>query len=54
MVGTGIYLLPSILAILTRHRNNGAVIMLNLLGGWTIIGWIIALIWSVDRDPSAI
>ncbi|HLZ70089.1 MAG TPA: superinfection immunity protein [Dehalococcoidia bacterium] len=49
----GIYLLPAELAYARRHRNRGALLMLNLLGGWTIVGWAIALIWALYRDPSS-
>lgn len=53
MVFLGIpYLLPSIIASSRRHRNGWGILILNLLLGWTIIGWIAALIWSVYRSPS--
>jgi hypothetical protein len=47
------YLLPAELAYARRHRNRGAVFALNALGGWTIVGWFIALIWALYRDPSS-
>ena len=50
----GIYMLPSTLALVRRHRNRSAVVALNVLAGWTVIGWVIALIWSIRRDPSSI
>jgi hypothetical protein len=30
-----------------RHHNRSAIIALNLLLGWTILGWITALVWSL-------
>jgi len=33
-----------------KKRNVMAIFLLNLLLGWTIIGWIIALIWSTTID----
>ena len=50
----GVYMLPATLALLRGHRNRGAVVALNVLAGWTVIGWLIALIWSIRRDPSSI
>ncbi|PBJ97556.1 hypothetical protein CMV24_02225 [Pseudomonas plecoglossicida] len=42
------YLPPSIIAWLRRHPNRVSILFLNLLLGWTVIGWIVALIWSVS------
>jgi hypothetical protein len=48
-----LYLLPSALALARQHRNRDAVIALNVLAGWTIVGWVIALVWAVYKDPSS-
>ena len=45
----GLYLLPSLISFLRRNRNYPAVLLLNLLLGWTGIGWVVALVWSVAR-----
>lgn len=43
-----IYFLPSIVG---RHsRNSQAIILLNLLLGWTVLGWVAALIWAVYKE----
>lgn len=42
-----IYLLPSVSAIVRGHQSWWAIVALNLLLGWTVIGWIAALIWSL-------
>jgi hypothetical protein len=51
VIGTavsGIYVLPSIVG---RGRRNAASIKrMNLLLGWTVIGWILAMIWAIKRD----
>jgi hypothetical protein len=41
-----LYLLPAILAAIRRHHQRNAIFVLNLLLGWTVIGWIGALIWA--------
>lgn len=41
--------LPMIIALLRRHKNVTPIILTNLLLGWTIIGYIIALIWSTSN-----
>lgn len=51
----GLYLLPSFVASSRRHRNANAIIVLNLLLGWTFLGWVAALVWAatdnVNSDP---
>lgn len=39
-----LYFLP---AIIGRHKRDAAgIFLLNLFLGWTVIGWVIALIWA--------
>ncbi|MCC5997237.1 MAG: superinfection immunity protein [Oceanicaulis sp.] len=42
-----LHFLPTIIALARSHHNGFAIFLTNLLLGWTVIGWIIALIWSV-------
>ena len=44
------YMLPGIVASARRHRNRLAIGMLNLLLGWTLLGWIGALVWACTAD----
>jgi hypothetical protein len=54
-VVTLLYLLPTSIAIARTRSNTGAIFVLNLFLGWTLVGWVIALVWSVaeDKKPSA-
>jgi ABC-type transport system involved in cytochrome c biogenesis permease component len=45
----GIYLLPTWIAFGQKHHNRGAILALNLLLGWTLLGWIGALVWSLTK-----
>lgn len=45
-----LYLLPSLVAAARQHRNGGAIGALNILLGWTILGWVVALVWSLTDD----
>jgi hypothetical protein len=40
------YFLPWIWAGLRGHHQRSAIAVLNLLLGWTVLGWIIALVWA--------
>jgi len=51
VISLTIYFLPAIIANLRSHHQQGAITMLNLLLGWTLLGWIIAIIWSVSATP---
>ena len=46
-----LYFLPSLIAIARRNRRT-AVIVLNLLLGWTVVGWFVALGMAFAR-PAA-
>ncbi len=48
-----IYWLPSLVAFARGHRNRRAVLGLNTFAGWTLFGWVIALVWSVFPEPSS-
>ena len=49
----GIYLLPAILAQYRRHHNRAAITALSVFGGWTVVGWIVAIVWVFYKPPSA-
>jgi hypothetical protein len=48
-----LYFLPTIVAAF-GHHNAVAIFLLNALLGWTIIGWIAALIWSCTASPAPV
>lgn len=35
------------------HPSTGAILALNLFLGWTLLGWIISLVWSFT-NPSQV
>jgi hypothetical protein len=46
---TLLYFLP---AIIGRDKRDAAgIFLLNLFLGWTVIGWVIALIWACAAEP---
>ena len=47
-----VYFLPAISAKAKDARNAAAIFVLNLLVGWTFIGWVVALVWACSaNDP---
>jgi len=41
------YFLPILVAAARDHPSAMAIAALNVLLGWTLLGWIIALVWSL-------
>jgi T4 superinfection immunity protein len=44
------YFLPSIIALARSKRDILAIFLLNVFLGWSIIGWIVALVWAAKTD----
>ena len=47
LISLGLYFLPTIIAAVRHCQQMVAIILLNIFTGWTGIGWIIALVWSL-------
>ncbi|QAT16675.1 hypothetical protein BU251_02480 [Candidatus Velamenicoccus archaeovorus] len=43
------YFLPTLVAYFRQHKNILAIFVLNLLLGWTVLGWVGSLVWSVMK-----
>jgi len=50
-IALALYFLPSIIAGVRDHRNGASIAVLNLFLGWTFIGWVVALVWSLSAGP---
>ncbi|HEY4661196.1 MAG TPA: superinfection immunity protein [Terriglobales bacterium] len=48
--GFVLYFLPTIVAFGRGKRDAVSILVLNLLLGWTAIGWVIALVWALRQD----
>ncbi len=47
-----IYFLPSFIAGFRGHHDFPAIVALNLLLGWTFLGWVAALCWALTHVKS--
>jgi type VI protein secretion system component VasK len=43
-----LYFLPTIVA--SGRKRATAIAALNLLLGWTFLGWVVALVWALAED----
>lgn len=48
-----VYFAPTLVALVRHKRNTLSIFLLNLFLGWTLIGWIIALVWASTVDVPA-
>jgi hypothetical protein len=48
-----LYFLPWIQAYRRGHSKTEAIAVLNVLLGWTFIGWVIALVWACSEQAKA-
>ena len=46
---TGGYLLPWAIAATRGKSNSGSIALVNLLLGWTVVGWIVALVMACTK-----
>lgn len=44
------YLLLSFVALQLKHVNTTAICVLNILVGWSFIGWVAALVWALVKS----
>jgi hypothetical protein len=57
IVMLALYFLPAIIAAARHHPQSVVIFVLNLLVGWTFLGWVAAIVWAciriTPRDPIA-
>jgi Superinfection immunity protein/zinc-ribbon domain len=48
LASAAVYFLPTIIGA-SRHKTNlVGIFLVNFFLGWSVIGWVIALIWAVS------
>jgi hypothetical protein len=50
----GLYFAPTIVAGIRRHHNMGPLVVVNVLLGWTLIGWVVALAMAFSKPPAPV
>ena len=48
LVSLACYFIPSFVANSKQHPFMAGIFLLNLCLGWTIVGWVVALVWAVS------
>ncbi len=47
LIAIALYFIPTVIAVFRGHHNVVAIFGLNLFLGWSFIGWVASLIWSL-------
>lgn len=54
LVSLAIYFVPSIIAFKKERENKVTILLINIFLGWSLIGWIVALVMALKQPaPSA-
>jgi hypothetical protein len=48
-----VFWMPTIVAVLNNHPNTLMIFLINMFFGWTLIGWLVAMIWARNPRPPA-
>jgi hypothetical protein len=48
-----VYFVPTIIALARHARNSLAIVLINIFAGWTFLGWVAALVWSIVDQRQA-
>lgn len=48
-----VYFMPSVVAGTRRHANMLGLFWMNFFLGWTLLGWVAALVWALYRSDAA-
>ncbi len=54
LIGMAIYMIPTIVAFWRKHAYAWVIAGVNLFGGWTGAGWIVAFVWAVWPTEKAL
>ena len=49
--GCVMYFLPTLIAAIRSKRDVLTIFSVNLFLGWSVIGWIVCLVWALKADP---
>lgn len=45
-----LYFLPTIIADNNKHTALVGILIVNIIAGWTLFGWVICLIWAYSQN----
>lgn len=52
LISGAIYFLPTIIG--WKKLDIAAIFAVNLLLGWTLVGWVVAIAWALKHGPQRV
>jgi hypothetical protein len=52
IIVAALYFTPSIIAIMRKKTNMAPIIIIDILLGWTFVGWVVALVWAAAAEKT--
>lgn len=52
LISALIYFIPSIIAVFRDKKQKLVIFIINLFIGWTVVGWLTALIWAALKEKT--
>jgi hypothetical protein len=49
-----LYFVPTVIAVLRQHKQALPIFILDLFLGWTLVGWVGALVWSLTTPAAPV
>jgi hypothetical protein len=49
-----VYFLPWLVALGRGKANTVSIFLLNLFLGWTLVGWVVSLVWATTQDSPTV
>jgi len=50
--GATVYMLPAVISGFRGSPKFGLIVLVNVLSGWSLIGWVVSLVWAaIDKEP---
>ena len=50
IVSLSFYYIPTIIGIIRKKKDIIAIAVLNTFLGWSLVGWVISLVWALKKD----
>lgn len=47
IIAAVLYFIPAIIAFCRDHKSKLAILVVNMIFGWTLLGWLWAFIWCL-------
>lgn len=53
-ISFAVYFIPIVIAYVRKHNNFIAISLMTIFTGWTFLGWMASLLWSLNSDTAKV